>query len=131
MARSRAIVSKLDRSRLEPHLSSAAPPVPVTRLRTLLEFAATVPPEHVPPNVVTMNSRVVLRNRRDEPPEVYVLAYPDYDGRSPVYVLSPLGSALLGARVGDKIEYAGANGLRSMTLEAIDYQPERNGHYDL
>jgi regulator of nucleoside diphosphate kinase len=78
-----------------------------------------------------MNSRVAVRDGRGDDVDVYVLAYPEYEGPRAVYVLSPLGSALLGAREGDRVEYMGATGARSVILEAIEYQPERSGDLDL
>ena len=100
-------------------------------LRALLDRAVPVAPERVPPDVVTMNSRVAVRDGRSDGVDVYVLAYPEYEGPRPVYVLSPLGSALLAAREGDRVEYMGATGARSVVLEAIEYQPERSGDLDL
>ncbi|MBX3379067.1 MAG: GreA/GreB family elongation factor [Phycisphaeraceae bacterium] len=84
-----------------------------------------------------MNSRVAIRDARGreggqgEEIEVYVLAYPEYAGSCGVYVLSPLGSALLAAREGDRVEYMGASSARSVIIEAIEYQPERSGDLDL
>ncbi|HMN41068.1 MAG TPA: GreA/GreB family elongation factor [Phycisphaerales bacterium] len=127
----RTIVNRLDRTRLEAHLADAGPYGPATRLRSLLERAVSVAPDRVPPNVVTMNSRIVVRDGRGDDADVYVLAYPDYKGSQAVYVLSPLGSALLAAREGEKIEYLGAAGTRGAIVEAIEYQPERSGDLDL
>jgi regulator of nucleoside diphosphate kinase len=131
MSPRKTIVNRLDRDRLRAHLTADAAYGPASRLRELLDRATPVAPESVPPDVVTMNSRVVVRDGRGDDPEVYVLAYPDYDGGRAVYVLSPLGSALLGAREGDRVEYIGAGGARSAVLEAIEYQPERAGEFQL
>lgn len=131
MPRPKTVVSRLDRLRLEPHLTATAPHGPALRLRALLRRAEPVAPERVPPDVVTMNSRVAVRDGRGDGLDVYVLAYPEYEGSRAVYVLSPLGSALLGAREGDKVEYMGANGTRRVVLETIEYQPERSGDLDL
>lgn len=129
--RTKTVVNRLDRARLEPHLNAGAPLGPASRLRALLKSADPVAPERVPPDVVTMNSRVVVRDGRGDGADVYVLAYPEYEGPRAVYVLSPLGSALLGAREGDRVTYVGAAGTRSAVLEAIEYQPERSGDLDL
>lgn len=136
MPKHKSIVNRLDRSRLEPHLTASAPYGPSSRLRALLDRAVPVAPERVPPDVVTMNSRVAVRDGRGgegrgSDVDVYVLAYPEYDGPSAVYVLSPMGSALLAAREGQRVEYMGANGSRSVIVEAIEYQPERAGDLDL
>jgi regulator of nucleoside diphosphate kinase len=132
MPQHKIVVSRLDRTRLQPHLADAAAHGPAaSRLRDLLDRALPVAPQRVPPDVVTMNSRVAVRDGRGDDAEVYVLAYPEYDGPRAVYVLSPLGAALLAAREGDRIQYMGATGGRSALVEAIEYQPERSGDFDL
>lgn len=90
----RPIVSKLDSERLEPFLLHSWIDAPVLRLRTLLERARKVAPPRVPPDVVTMNSRVRVRYPGEEESEALDLTFPDAGGLS---VLSPLGAALLGA----------------------------------
>jgi regulator of nucleoside diphosphate kinase len=132
MSQPKLLVNRLDRTRLEAHLADGTAFGPAAvRLRELMARAVSVSPRRVPPDVVTMNSRVVVRDGRGDEAEVYVLAYPEYDGPRPVYVLSPLGAALLAARVGERIQYMGASGARSAVVEAIEYQPERSGHLDL
>jgi regulator of nucleoside diphosphate kinase len=132
MPQAKVLVNRLDRTRLETHLADPAAHGPAaSRLRELLDRAVSVAPNRVPPDVVTMNSRVIVRDGRGDEAEVYVLAYPEYNGPRPVYVLSPLGAALLAAREGDRIQYMGAIGARSAVVEAIEYQPERSGDLDL
>jgi regulator of nucleoside diphosphate kinase len=45
-------------------------------------------------------------------------------------VLTRLGTALLGARVGDVVRVSGAAGLRSLKVEAVLDQPEARGRLD-
>src|ERR1041384_8206945 len=98
------VVSRLDRARLRPHLAGATAHGPaVSRLRDLLDRAVPVAPQRVPRGVVTMSSRVLVHDGRCGDAEVYVLAYPESDGARAVYVLSPLGAALLAAREGDRV----------------------------
>ena len=100
------IVSSLDFARLQPLITGGFVDAAVLRLRAFLDQARKVVPRRVPPDVVTMNSRVLVLHPGDEAPDSYELAYPDSEtgGRS---VLSPLGAALLGAREGDSVECAG------------------------
>lgn len=123
----RPIVSTLDTARLEPLLSGSWIDAPVLRLRSLLERAKRVAPPRVLPDVVTMNSRVRIRYPGEEESEALDLTFPDSNGLS---VLSPLGAALLGAREGEAVQCAGGRVSRSVTVEKIEYQPERERHFD-
>jgi len=126
---SRPVVSTFDSARLEPLLASFTFDAPVLRLRQLLESARKVAPAKVPPDVVTMNSRVRVRYRGEEQAEAFELAFPSSQSGT-LSVLSPLGAALLGAREGESVECAGGRVPRSVTVEQIEYQPERERHFD-
>jgi regulator of nucleoside diphosphate kinase len=88
----------------------------------------------IEPQFVTMNSKVLLTDRASEETVELTLAYPkeaDADqGR--VSVLSPVGRALIGARIGEVLRVA-VPGQRDRTFEvtAIPYQPESQGRYDV
>lgn len=96
--------------------------------------ARVVASEQVPDDVVTMNSRVVFEDVRAGARRAITLAYPadaDADaGR--VSVLAPIGSALLGLRVGDEIDWDLPGG-RTATLRVVEvtFQPEAAGRFDL
>ena len=102
-------------------------------LEAELGRARVVPRADVPPDVVTMNSTVRIRDRRSPEPEEFTLVYPDdsdvLDGR--ISVLAPLGLAVLGARAGDVIEWRVPAGVRTFKVEAILYQPEAAGDLHL
>jgi regulator of nucleoside diphosphate kinase len=123
---SRPIVSTFDSHRLQPLLSSSTTDAPVLRLRSLLDHAKKVAPARVPSDVVTMNSRVRVRYPGEDEAEAFDLTFPESDGLS---VLSPLGAALLGAREGQSVGCAGRVS-RHVTVERIEYQPERERHFD-
>lgn len=125
----RPVVSALDSDRLEPLLLKSTMDTPAIWLRSLLDRAHKVAPPRVPPDVVTMNSRVRVRYAGEEESEVFDLAFPD-PGVGGLSVLSPLGAALLGAREGDSIACAGGRVSRRVTVERIEYQPERERHFD-
>src|SRR5687768_16528688 len=95
-------------------------------LRREIDRARVVEPTRVPRDVVTMGSTVRLSDLAREREEIYTLAYPDEadlrDGR--LSVLSPLGTALLGARAGDVIRVESAAGPRAVKIEEILFQPE-------
>jgi regulator of nucleoside diphosphate kinase len=132
MVRSAPVVNRLDKERLRPYLEQS--PMPAAhRVQELLERSRVVRPISVPPDVVTMNSRLSVRDARDDSVETYILTYPDgeADDRRAVSVLSPLGSALLGARIGEEIVFPGARANRRVLIEDLLYQPERSGHLQL
>lgn len=128
------VVSSLDKDRLETVLSpDQGTGWPLHRLRTLFESSKVVAPKRVPSDVVTMNSKVRIRDLQWDEVETITLVYPDHAGDTPgsVSVTSPLGAALLGTRVGEEARWIGARGPRRVVVEAIDFQPEKEGRYDL
>jgi regulator of nucleoside diphosphate kinase len=61
--------------------------------------------------------------------EEYELVYPaDADmAHNRISVLAPIGTAILGYRLGDVIEWPVPAGLRRIRVEEVLYQPERAG----
>ena len=97
-------------------------------LRRLLERAHVVASDVVPPDVVTMNTQVVMRDDTSGGRRVVRVVYPgDADpaaGR--ISVLEPVGMELLGASPGYVIECKFPDGLQRMRLEQVIYQPEHS-----
>jgi len=48
-----------------------------------------------------------------------------------ISVLAPIGTAILGYRQGDTIEWPVPSGLRKLKVEEVIYQPEAAGDHDL
>ena len=94
-----------------------------------LKRARVVPQADMPPEVITMNSVVRLRDLDSEETEEYELVYPaDADmAHNRISVLAPIGTAILGYRLGDVIEWPVPAGLRRLRVEEVLYQPERAG----
>lgn len=96
--------------------------------------AQVVEPGDMPPDVVTMNSRVVYLDEETKTQREVTLCYPQ-DARAEegrVSVLAPIGAALLGLRVGQEIEWTMPGGGRKhFKVLAIPYQPEAAGHTHL
>jgi len=126
------IVSSLDMERLEALIDSlpAAQADNCANLLEELSRADMVEPQEIPPDVVTMNSRVrfVLDGQAEE--FDMQLAYPkDVNGAADkLSVLTPVGNALLGLKVGDSIEWKRPDG-GAFHVRVLDivYQPERAG----
>jgi regulator of nucleoside diphosphate kinase len=98
-----------------------------------LRAGEVVAPNRVPGGVVTMNSKLRVRDLATDECETYTLVYPDdadiNDAR--LSVLAPLGRALLGAKVSDVVSVEAPVGLRKIKIEQIVYQPEAAGDYHL
>ena len=105
----------------------------VDDLKRELQRGQVVPASQVQPRIITMNSRVRLTDLQTEEKETYTLVYPDdaniNEGK--LSVLAPLGTAMLGARVGQVIEVRAPVGLRRLKVDRILYQPEAAGDYHL
>jgi regulator of nucleoside diphosphate kinase len=96
-----------------------------------LRRAHVVPPEHVPSNVVTLNSRVRLCDV-DTGDELVVSLTFSSDGRAfgaNVPVLSPLGLALLGCREGDVMAWPTPDRPCRLRIDAVIDQPEAQGNF--
>ncbi|MCD6040558.1 MAG: transcription elongation factor [Burkholderiales bacterium] len=96
-------------------------------LRQQLERADIVPAVEVPGNVVTMNSHLLYMDRTTGVRQSAKLVYPHQAvGEGCVSVTSPLGTALLGLRVGQEVEWNFPDsGPRRLRVEEIISQPER------
>jgi regulator of nucleoside diphosphate kinase len=102
-------------------------------LTDALDRAAVVTPAQVGPDVVTMNSCVGGRDPETGRPERFTLVYHGESGMfdSRLSVLTPMGVAALGARVGDVITFPIRRGIRRLRIERMLYQPEAAGDLEL
>ena len=98
-----------------------------------LARAVIVSPQDVPPDVITMNSRVRLYDLDAEEELIFTLVFPeDADpAENKISVLAPIGMAMLGYRVGDTFEWEVPAGISRLRVLEILYQPEAAGDYDL
>lgn len=98
-----------------------------------LDRAHIVAPKDIPPDVVTMNSRVRLSDTSKEEDLVYTLVFPrDADAEAgKISILAPIGTAILGYKVGDIIEWPVPLGIRKVKIEEVLYQPEAAGDFHL
>lgn len=105
-------------------------------LKTLefeLKRARIVPSEKIPPDSITMNSKVLLKELDSGEETIYTLVYPnDADLiENKISVLAPIGTAMLGFRKGDIIDWEVPAGTIKLKVEDIVYQPEAAGDYHL
>jgi regulator of nucleoside diphosphate kinase len=91
-----------------------------------LENAEIVEPDSVPPDVVTMRSRVRVLDMVSGHESTYTISYPveaNLDAGK-LSVLAPIGTALLGYREGDVVEWPVPGGVRVLKIEKLEHQPE-------
>ena len=131
----RRCLTEFDSERLRILLASARTPgaelnVYLDRLHRLLETADIVAPCDVPRNVVTMNSKVRLKDDHADHDMALSLVFPADAARNAdlekldVSILSPLGLSILGRRTGDVVE-------GRMRIDELLYQPEAAGEFAL
>ncbi len=105
----------------------------LTRLEEELEWAQVVSPREIPSDVVTMNSQARVRDLDSNEEMVFTLVFPaeaDYV-RGRLSVIAPVGTALLGYRAGDTVEWEVPASVRRLKIEQVLYQPEAAGDYHL
>lgn len=102
-------------------------------LRAELGRAEVVEPANVPPDTITMNSVVSLVDADTGEEDTYTLVFPqDADAEAgKVSVMAPLGTAMLGYRVGDVFEWQVPMGKRRWRVARVIYQPEAAGDFHL
>ena len=95
-----------------------------------LDKAKIVKPADIPPDVVTMNSRVRVKDITVGREFVCQIVFPkDADsGLNRISILAPIGSALLGYRSGSTVEWQMPSGTRRLKVLSVEYQPEAAGN---
>jgi len=93
-----------------------------------LERAEVIEPDQVSRDVVIMNSDVVYEDTTTGARRTVRVVYPeDADpNKGWVSVLAPLGSALLGLRVGQEIDWHMPRGMRRLRIVDVPHQPNRD-----
>ena len=105
---------------------------PVDHLEAELDRAEVVLPVDVPFDVVTMNSEVAVRDLDSNEEMTFAVVFPlDADvNRQRISILAPIGTAVLGYRVGDTIDWKVPGRTRRLKIERVLFQPEAAGQFD-
>ena len=129
-------ITNIDRDRIKKILekmseNSQAPDKSVDKLEGELSRAVVVDSQQVPRDVITMNSKALLQ-LNDENIEVS-LVYPDDADLSAMKlsIFSPIGTAILGYKEGNTVDWEVPSGTSKIHIKKILYQPEAAGDYDL
>lgn len=126
------IISKTDARRLEDLLDAVSGDnTPIAdALDAEISRADIVDSKDMPKDVVTMNSKVKFKVLSNNETFCLTLVYPKdmKDSGETISILAPVGSALLGLKEGETIEWTKpGGGLLKVKIEEVVYQPEREG----
>lgn len=105
----------------------------IGKLGEELKRAKRVPSEEIPADVITMNSRVLLKDLQSGREMEITLVYPkdaDINARK-ISIFAPVGTAIIGCREGDTVEWPVPSGTVNYKIEKIMYQPEATGDFNL
>lgn len=121
------------RTCLTKHSATSAGGASLARLRAELEKAVVVNPAEIPADVVTMRSTIELTDLDSGETELHTLVFPEEAEieQKKVSVLAPIGTAVLGYRLGDEFEWEVPAGVRRLRVSKVLYQPEAAGDWDL
>jgi len=102
-------------------------------LEAELDRGQLVTPQNVPHDVITMNSQACLVDLDTDEEMTYTLVFPKEANidQGKISVLAPIGTAMLGYRVGDVFEWQVPDGIRRLKVKTVLYQPEAAGDYHL
>ena len=127
-------ITEADMKRLHPLIETIQNPRDDLRaLQAELEHACVITPADVPPDVITMNSKARLRDLDSGEEMVFTLVFPNNASieQERISVVAPIGTAMLGQRVGDEFEWEVPAGSVRLRVEEVLYQPEAAGDYHL
>jgi regulator of nucleoside diphosphate kinase len=98
----------------------------VEHLAMELDRANVVRPEEIPEDVIRMGSHVAVRDLDTGATIVFTLVFPSEANvdRGKLSVLAPLGTAVLGYREGDMIEWRVPGRTRRLHVERARYEAE-------
>lgn len=137
MADRRIFMTDFDKKRLDELIAVALefgekPRGDLDGLSSEMQKAKIVKPQDVPPDVVTMNSKVLLRDVSTKDEITYSLVFPQDANidKGAISVLAPVGTAILGYQEGDKVTWKVPSGERTLEIVKVLYQPEAAGDFD-
>ena len=132
------IISSLDMARLRSQIDKARSgginaPINLNPLISELDRAKVLPPEKMPPDVVTMNSIVKLDYLNSNKTMQIEIVYPRQadTAKQKISIFAPVATAMLGYRKGDIIKLEVPGGLAELRIADIVYQPEAAGDLDV
>ena len=124
--------SRLRRSIPMPERLNGADKLHLRRLHEALKAAIVVPPQQIPPYVITMNTRFRLKDVETAHESEYTLVFPGRANirQGMISVLAPAGAALIGAQELETVSVLTPVGVKHFEVAGITYQPEAAEEYD-
>ena len=103
------------------------------QLLTALKSAKMLTQENISDKVVTMNSRIVLRELETDRQKEITIAYPHEANiaEGKISVISHAGAAVLGRQEGDIVVWRTPLGYKEFEIVKLTFQPEAAGEYHL
>ena len=131
-------ITSTDMERLESLLDFVRPTNEIDlanleRLEEELCRANIVEPEDIPPNVVTINSKVWLREIDSDHEITFILVFPLEANLSEhkISILAPIGSAVIGRQTGDIIKWKSTGGIKRARIRKMLCRSEISGEFRL
>jgi regulator of nucleoside diphosphate kinase len=114
-------ITRDDNSKLRLLLATALHSNASTSLQNLreeLDRAAVIDSAGIPPGIVTMESTVVFEDLTTNEIEEYTITFPDRANveQKRMSILAPIGTALIGCRVGDVVSWSTPGGMRQLKV---------------
>lgn len=93
----------------------------LAKLRDELDRAAVIDPIAIPADVVTMNSTVAFEDLGTSEVEEYTITFPESANveQRRISILAPIGTALIGCRVGDIVKWSTPGGMRQLKVRRV------------
>ncbi len=125
-------ITEADAGRLREMIAKGLPSASVKdqhylqALELELGRATVLPADEIPKGVVTMHSEVRLRDLDSRDEVKYSLVFPEEadSAMGKISVLAPIGTAMIGCKVGDTISWKVPAGVRRLKVMAVVFQPE-------
>lgn len=97
------------------------PSAALEKLRGELARATVIDPAALPADIVAMGSRVRFEDLYSGETEEYLLTYPDQAdiGEGRLSILAPVGTALIGYREGDIVDWPTPGGIRRLKIHGV------------
>jgi regulator of nucleoside diphosphate kinase len=117
-------ISREDYSKLRLLLATALhsnASVALENLGTELDRAAVIDPAAFPADVVTMDSTVEFEDLGTSEIEEYTITFPEMANveRKRISILAPIGTALIGCRVGGTVKWSTPGGIRQLKVRRV------------
>lgn len=98
-----------------------------------LNRAIIVKSEEIPHDIITMNSKFILVDLDSKEEIEYGLVYPENADffENKISIMAPVGTAMIGYREGDEIDWPIPDGIARFKIKKIIFQPEAEGEFEL